>query len=113
MSKPIRIQRKRTKGWRMPPNTVYVGRGSKWGSKAIVVWHESMGQWAVCTPEDTDWFNTKLEALAFSLAFYKEKQIPLLKQHLSELKGKNLACWCPLDERCHVDVLLELANREQ
>lgn len=23
---PIRIQRKRTKGWRMPPGTVYVGR---------------------------------------------------------------------------------------
>ena len=29
---PIRIQRKRTKGWRMPPNTVYVGRPSKWGN---------------------------------------------------------------------------------
>lgn len=24
--RPIRIQRKRSKGWRMPPNTVYVGR---------------------------------------------------------------------------------------
>jgi len=30
--KPKRIQRKRTKGWRMPPNTVYAGRGSKWGN---------------------------------------------------------------------------------
>jgi hypothetical protein len=30
--KPIRIQRKRTKGWKLPPNTVYVGRGSKWGN---------------------------------------------------------------------------------
>lgn len=27
-----RIQRKRTKGWRMPENTVYIGRGSKWGN---------------------------------------------------------------------------------
>ena len=27
--KPKRIQRKRTKGWRMPENTVYVGRPSK------------------------------------------------------------------------------------
>ena len=27
-----RIQRKRIKGWRMPENTVYVGRGSKWGN---------------------------------------------------------------------------------
>lgn len=30
--KPRRIQRRRTKGWRMPENTVYVGRGSKWGN---------------------------------------------------------------------------------
>ena len=30
--RPRRIQRKRTRGWRMPPNTVYVGRPSKWGN---------------------------------------------------------------------------------
>lgn len=29
---PQRIQRKRTKGWKMPENTVYVGRPSKWGN---------------------------------------------------------------------------------
>jgi hypothetical protein len=28
------------------------------------------------------------------------------------LRGKNLACWCPLDgSPCHADVLLEIANR--
>ena len=27
-----------------------------------------------------------------------------------ELSGKNLACWCPLNEPCHADVLLEVAN---
>ena len=26
------------------------------------------------------------------------------------LRGKNLACWCSLDQACHVDVLLEVAN---
>ncbi len=26
------------------------------------------------------------------------------------LRGKNLACWCPLDGPCHADVLLEVAN---
>jgi hypothetical protein len=31
---------------------------------------------------------------------------------LRELQGKNLACWCPLDESCHADVLLALANRK-
>lgn len=29
---------------------------------------------------------------------------------IAELRGKNLACWCPLDQPCHADVLLELAN---
>jgi hypothetical protein len=29
---------------------------------------------------------------------------------LEPLRGKDLACWCPLSEPCHADVLLELAN---
>jgi hypothetical protein len=33
---PVRVQRKRTKGWRMPEGVVYVGRGSKWGNAFIV-----------------------------------------------------------------------------
>lgn len=28
------------------------------------------------------------------------------------LRGKNLACWCRLDAKCHADVLLEIANAE-
>jgi hypothetical protein len=28
----------------------------------------------------------------------------------SELRGHDLACWCTLAQRCHADVLLELAN---
>jgi hypothetical protein len=27
-----------------------------------------------------------------------------------ELRGKNLACWCPEGSPCHADVLLEIAN---
>ena len=30
-----------------------------------------------------------------------------------ELRGRDLACYCPLDEPCHADVLLELANRQR
>ena len=32
--------------------------------------------------------------------------------YLAPLRGKNLACWCPLDQPCHADVLLELANED-
>jgi len=28
-----------------------------------------------------------------------------------ELAGHDLACWCHLDQPCHADVLIELANR--
>jgi hypothetical protein len=29
---------------------------------------------------------------------------------LAEMRGRDVACWCPLDEPCHGDVWLELAN---
>ena len=28
-----------------------------------------------------------------------------------DLSGQNLSCWCKIGERCHADVLLEIANR--
>lgn len=34
-----------------------------------------------------------------------------LTQELTELRGKNLACWCKIGNPCHADVLLELANQ--
>lgn len=32
--------------------------------------------------------------------------------NLAELRGHDLACWCPLDQPCHADVLIGLANGE-
>jgi hypothetical protein len=29
---------------------------------------------------------------------------------IAELRGRDLACWCPLDQPCHADVLLAIAN---
>jgi hypothetical protein len=37
---------------------------------------------------------------------------PSIDKIRSELSGKHLACNCPLDEACHADVLLQLANPE-
>lgn len=41
---PSRIQRKRTKGWRMPDDAIYVGRPAKWGNPFPVD-----GAWATWT----------------------------------------------------------------
>ena len=37
---------------------------------------------------------------------------PSLIAALHELSGKNLVCWCA-PQRCHAEVLIELANRRQ
>lgn len=93
MRKPKRIQRKRVKGWRMPPGAKYVGRPSKWGNphrqepgelprKSILLFKVDV---ALKLADDPGW--------------------------LEPLRGFDLACWCRLDAPCHADVLLELANR--
>jgi hypothetical protein len=89
-----RIQRKRTKGWRMPPNTVYVGRPSHWGNP----WRVGM------------WNGAATVTLEASLFQYRAWATDLMANDLLDpLRGKDLACWCPLDQPCHADILLELA----
>jgi len=107
-----RIQRKRSKGWRMPPNTIYVGRPTKWGNPYI------KGRSYDDSDEDGgnfEVFDNISEKTA--VRFYLEAiqgSFPCLPFKLDdvrrELAGKNLACWCPLDQPCHADVLLRLAN---
>ncbi len=100
---PKRIQRKRTKGWRMPENTVFVGRPGRFGNPFRVADYsnqnglskKSLQQFAV------DDFRS---ALANGHLNYTECDIR------RELKGKNLACWCEQGTPCHGDVLLEIAN---
>ena len=84
---PQRIQRKRTKGWKMPAGTVYVGRGSKWGNP-----HTFANSGRVHP------------AIRFAC-----ETAPLMD--FSGLRGKDLACWCSLDSECHADTILELANQ--
>jgi hypothetical protein len=99
----IRIQRQRTKGWRMPEGAIYVGRPSRWGNPLPI--------------------GTRL------LEYNAEVSLRLFRIYaddtrrgwdwLAPLRGHDLACWCPLvDEHgkivpCHADVLLELANRDE
>ncbi len=90
---PSRIQRKRTKGYRMPKDAIYVGRPTRWGNPFVVA-GEIFREYAMKRmAEDPEW--------------------------LAPLRGHDLVCWCPLVDRegrpywkgrCHADVLLELAN---
>ena len=96
---PARIQRKRVKGWRMPPDAVYVGRPTMWGNPYRVG--------AMVTELD----GRHRVTLADSLRLYRscfDGQATFIR---FRLRGKSLACWCPLDRECHADILLEIANQ--
>ncbi len=105
MSAPKRIQRKRTKGWRMPEGAVYVGRGSKWGNPFR--WESPSAIAALERGEITR--ADIVESPADAVQMFRDFIFPF-DADLSELRGKDLACWCAPDQPCHADVLLEWAN---
>lgn len=112
---PKRIQRKRTKGWRMPPNTVYVGRPTKWGNPFIVSSDPDRLEHYADYRKNVDlWDGWPLKDAATAVAAYRDMIAKRLSPiDVAELRGKNLACWCPLDQPCHADVLLDLANSKE
>ena len=135
---PTRIQRKRSKGWRMPEGAWYVGRPSRWGNPfdintvggrdiAIRLYRDMVqGIWdprATATMSD-DKVSMLYEAHRKWLSKLGWRSPREAARVL--LRGKDLACWCPLCDRhrsgkplleqcpdctpCHVDPLGELAN---
>ncbi len=112
--KPSRIQRKRSKGWRMPPNTVYVGRPSKWGNPFEVGECVSLTMALEGGIHPRSTVETPKEAASlFRKLLIRDMAVnDSVVDCVLELRGKNLACWCPLDQPCHADVLLEFANKE-
>jgi hypothetical protein len=122
--KPKRVQLSRKKAWRMPPNTVNAARPGKWGNP-----FEIGGWFMVGDPQGRkDWMGmvwcraaskeiadrtpgkfTLIESQAQAVEFFERLQA-LHPWNVSELKGKDLACWCKPGTPCHVDVLLKLAN---
>lgn len=125
MRTPRRIQRKRTSGWQMPAEARYVGRPSKWGNpfRAVNTGH---GQCQLVDDRGTVYDTVPAERANQALRdLYElhtgtfgsyEIEGDALDELRRELGGRDLACWCPLEDRdgnpvaCHADVLLQLAN---
>lgn len=100
---PRRIQRKRTKGWKMPPGTIYVGRPGKWGNPYYAgLFKEYTAEQQ--TADFRRWIEGDLGAERWA------GKPPSHEDIRQALKGKDLACWCPPGKPCHADVLLEIAN---
>ena len=116
---PQRIQLRRTKGWRKPEGAVVVARPTKWGNPYTLKTYDIdypdtdaaekrrmatsdfrgmvEGKWDFAPNDcDCDWCD--------------DCDYPDAREIRAELRGRDLACWCPLDQPCHADVLLEIAN---
>ena len=138
--KPQRIQRKRMKGWRMPEGAVYVGRPTVFGNPFKAYKCDCCGYWDVKDDNDVTYlidhqyvrqaavradrstWTTQQQAIRESVRLYNDELTYWVGGRLSwesgvrekveALRGHDLACWCPLDQPCHADVLLEVANRD-
>lgn len=88
----VRIQKKTffDYEWKKNPNAVYVGRGKgcKWGNPFKASEYGLEG----CLKKYREWLTQKLRA------------DPLF---LEPLRGKDLVCFCPLDQPCHADIITE------
>ena len=80
-----------------PSDAVYVGRPSKWGNPFTI------------GDNGDGVFLTRGNAIGLYETWLTRNEKGGLMRELSELRGRDLVCWCaPL--RCHGDVLLRLAN---
>lgn len=111
---PIRIQRRRIKGWRMPPDTIFVGRPSKWGNVFIVSPKKSVRQSMIDSSCQVYIRVPTVEAAVkyFEIMVNHPESAKFKDEVKAQLKGKNLACFCPIDSPCHADILLRIANEE-
>lgn len=87
---PQRIQRKRIKGWKAPEGAVNCTRPSKWSNP---------------------WRITERQTRESVLREFRKYAEGRAGEIQADLHGKDLMCFCGLDEDCHVDILLEIANR--
>lgn len=124
--RPIRLRLSRAKGFNLQAHShvinglpaISCARPSKWGNPFRVKTKGS-APWFVC--KDTEGrieflspsFRTRSEAINKAVELF-DREVSLALQNpmlsLKRLHGHNLACWCGLDEPCHVDVWLRYAR---
>jgi len=120
---PKRIQMSRQHPWRADnPDAVIVARPSRWGNPfdvktygldlALALYKQALsGNWSPSlldqSKPDAYWDSTYRLTQAFRERLGSSAPIEIAKWYFN---SKDIACWCPPDQPCHADVLLELAN---
>lgn len=128
---PSRIQLRRTAGWRKPAEAVNVARPTRYGNPFVSSEVHPHGQAEIILASGIrqlidDWWSAQTVVdlfegwmlgrpvpdpshVRFKLLVRRDLLPPI--PDLTPLRGRPLACWCPLDRPCHADVLLRLANQ--
>ena len=107
----------RSRPWRVDhPDAVIVARPTRWGNPFRPT--RRAGEWMVVDDNGVTYSlmaNTKAAAIGRAVDLYRQDIEWLLAPVTvdvirSELAGRDLACWCPIESACHADVLLEYAG---
>lgn len=117
----IRLQRKRTKGFKLPPNTLVVTRGTPFGNDWKVVKEKGMGrynQYILLSPENKEVSRGSKDALTkLAISNFERDLTPEKKREFVDYcvkrEIKSVACFCPIDSPCHGDVWIEVWNEYQ
>jgi hypothetical protein len=112
------VQRSRGRGAIFPPNTIYVGRPGRFGNPfTIAKYREAFGSRipdATASAECVVMFRLWLNGCdRWWQGPESDQARRAITSNVHRLRGKNLGCWCPLDQPCHADVLLEMANQTE
>ncbi len=109
---PKRIQRKRSAGWRMPEGAVYVGRPTKWGNPFVIGETYPTMEEGCSIPDGEAKCSSQADATEMFRS-WADSEYGFEDEDIDELRGRDLVCWCPLDQPCHADVLIDIANRDE
>lgn len=115
---PERITLHRTPGWRKPAGAIVVARGTGWGNP-----------YTVAGAIENEYADTGTQARKVAVEFHRAWLLGLdpgendvyrtgkrsydrrwMREHLPDLTGRDLACWCGPEDVCHADTLIAIAN---
>lgn len=124
--KPVRLQLSRKKGFDLQAHSrsvnglpaVVVSRPGPWGNPWSISGAREAGYTgtderiaAWCCDLFREWLSDDPRSITRMLDNGKgNERAAALRARLTDLRGRNLACWCAPGSPCHADVLLELAN---
>jgi hypothetical protein len=108
MNKPKRVQRRRSKGWRMPENTIDVTRPGPRGNPFVVGKHGDRKRCvALFAFLCRGWMNIGAD---HECILAQKNFLQTFEREKAKIRGKDVACWCRAGEICHGDIWLRVAN---